>query len=364
MANAVGKLGHRIPISGNIDPVSPYSGYLLMDVDYFSFECPMNAKSGNPNNARSMFAFKMADALHRPAMIMGSGEDHAFVQDNNLPGMIRSWVAEAYAFGNYFTAPYYLWANRNGKSYSYQPRSNQELAPLYQFIKAHGSLFDGYSAKSKTALVLAYKSYAQNQSNIISLAKELADKSIQFDVVIAGDDVLGLHLTSSQLAGYDNLIVPDGSLLSVNDSAIINGSGKKIVNNVNNFDKSSQIVINGVATIRSTLRAVKDDNIKPIVVHLLNGDYDLSTDSFNNIKNFVIVIPKKLLDNPVSQVKYVRPPSWSSRALSVTSTFQDELLDFKSTDDSILITVPSLDIWGILVISARSIPAIRNVKVL
>lgn len=348
---ALGKLGQRVPVGGNIDPTAPYSGYLLINVDYYSFECAMNAKSGNPNNGRSLFSYKIADALQRPAVIMGSGEDHAFVQDNNLPGMIRAWVAEAYAFGNYFSAPYYLWAYKNGVSYSYQPRSSQEFAPLYQFIKNHGSLFDDYSTVSKTALVLAYKNYAQYQTQIVSLTKKLADESIPFDVVIAGDDVLGLHLSVSQLKKYDNLIVPDYGLLSVDDITVINDSGKTIVNNVDYLDISSQLKIKGATGIRATLRAVKNDNTKPVVVHLLNGDYDVITDTCSGKHKFVVSIPKILLKNIVTKVKYVRPPSWSTRALSVTRNYPDAELVFTSTDDTIEISVPLLDVWGILVLS-------------
>ena len=358
-SNALAKLGHRIPVSGNIDPASQDAGRLFMDVDYFSFECSMNAKFGNPNNGISLFSYKMADTLKRPAVVMGSGGDHAFIQDNNLPGMIRCWVAEAYAFGNYFMAPYRLWAYSPSKgSYTYQPRSRAELSPVYKFIKNHAYLFDDYQVVASTALVLGYIGYVQskeNKENIVSLAKNLADQSIPFDIIIAGDNVLGLRLSAPHLTQYDNLIVPDGSILSTEDSAVLQkmkDNGKAIVNNIDKLDKSSQIVIKGVSLIRATLRAKKGDTAKTAVVHLLNGDYNVNTDTCNSKQNFVIIIPKKLLKNStVQHVKYIRPPSWESRALSVTNEYPDVVLDFSSTVDSIEVTIPLLDVWGILVLS-------------
>lgn len=354
-SNAVAKLGQRIPLGANLDPTYQYSGRLLMDVDYYSFECTMNAKSGNPFGGDSLLAFKMADALRRPAALMGSGEDHAFVQDNNLPGMIRCWIAEAHAFGNYFMAPYKLWAYTPAKgSYSYQPRSNRQLAPMYQFIRNHAYLFDDYQVVAPTAFALSYTSYLRNKKGASVVVKNLSDQSIPFNIVIAGDDVLGLHLSTSQLAVYENLIVPDGSILSTEDSAVLQSmknSGKALVKDPGALNKSSQIVINGVTGVRATLRAVRNDNTKPVVVHMINGDYDVGTDSCSKKQDFIISIPKKLLTKPVSQVNYVRPPSWDSRALSVTNEYPDVALDFIDVGASIEITVPFLDVWGILVLS-------------
>ena len=152
--------GKRIPVSGNINPGSRVSGRLFLAVDYFSCECGMQAKTGFLDNARSLFAFKVADALKRSAAIMGSGGDHAFIQEKNLPGMIRCWVAEAYAFGNYFMAPYRLWAYTPEKgAHSYRPRHKSKLAPMYQFIRRHADLFDDYEVVSRVAVVHSYEAY-------------------------------------------------------------------------------------------------------------------------------------------------------------------------------------------------------------
>jgi len=355
-SHALGKLGQRVPVSGNIDPTSPYSGYLLMRVDYYSFECPLNAKSHNPYNGNSLVAFKMADALGRPAALMGTGEDHAFIQDNNLPGMIRCWIAEAYAYGNYFMAPYRLWAYTPSKgSYAYQPRSKGEIAPLYQFIKKHAALFDDYQAVAPNAFVLSYAKYIKNKKNIVACIKKLADQNIPFDIIIADNDILRLHLSPEQLVKYDNLIVPDGSILSLEDAAVLKEmkkAGHKIVSNADDLNKSLRITFQGTAGIRAILRTVPNDSGRPIIVHMLNGDYDIKTDSCIKKKNFTISIPKALLQQrDIRTVKYVRPPSWSTRALSVTNEYPDAILDFKPSSDSIQVVVPHLDVWGILVIS-------------
>jgi hypothetical protein len=350
------KLDQRVPFSGNIDPASPSDGRLLLDVDYYSFECSMNATSGRPNNGYSLLSYKFADALKRPAVAMGSGGDHAFVAENNLLGLLRCWMAEAYAFGNYFMAPYSLWANSNAKgAYWYTQKNSKEIAPLYQFVKSHNYLFDSYEVIAPIALVVSYSSYVQGRTNIYDLTKTLADKSIPFEIVIAGDDVLGLHLSTSQLAGYSNLILPDGSMLCVDDAMAVQrmkNAGKSIVKKIEDLDKASQIRIQGVTGVRATLRAVKNDNVKPVVVHMLNDDYNVSSDSCKTKINFTIKIPKQLLQNrAIKEVKYIRPPSWVSKGVSEPIYYTDVALDFRDAVDFIEIMVPSLDVWGILALS-------------
>ena len=349
---ALRRLNRRVPVGANLDPAYQYGGRLLTEVDYFSFECDMNASTGKPYNGRSLLSYKMADALKRPAVLMGSGSDHAYIKHRNLPGMIRAWVAEAYAFGNYFVAPYHLWAySETVGPHSYKPRSNEELAPMYQFVKNNRHLFDNYHAIARTALVVSYAAYTENRADILRSVMSLARENIPFEIVIAGDNILGIHLSRSQLARYDNFVLPPGSMLSIEDAAVLAETQKLIVSDPVSLDRASKIKIRGTAGIRANLTGARTNNTKPIVVHILNEDYDVNTDCFSPKKNFVVVLPTQLLGGTVTGIKYVRPPSWKSGALSPTDVYPDKMLDFTYKEGAIEVLVPHLDLWGILAIS-------------
>jgi hypothetical protein len=347
------KLDRRVPIGANLSPASSHVGFFGPELDYFSFECRMKASSGIPNGGESLLAYKMADALKRPAVAMGTGTDHAFVQENHLPGMVRYWIAEAYAFGNYFMAPYELWAYSSLRgSYSYRPRNSKELAPVMQFIKSRAHLFDDYKPVARTALVLSYPSHVAGRTDFAATVKDLANQNIPFEIVIVGDDTFGFRLSENRLSGYDCLLVPAGSILTEEDSttlANIKASGKLVVHSVDDVDKSSQLIIQGVKGIRATLRAKTNNSGSTAVLHLLNSDYNLKTDSYNYKHDFIVKVPKKLLKNPnIRQVKFIRSPSWPSDSSPDLIQHEDTDIVFQSAGSAIEIRVPFLDIWGIL----------------
>jgi len=352
--------GKRIPISGNINPISKISGRLFNLVDYFSCECDMQAKTGTLENARSLFAFKVADALKRPAAIMGNGGDHAFIQEKNLPGIIRCWIAEAYAFGNYFMAPYRLWAYTPEKgSHNYRPRHKSELAPMYQFIKHHADLFDNYEVTSRVALLDSYESYRKGSKSVGILVNKLADLNVPFDIVIAGDDILNVHLTKSQLKKYDMVIVPSDALLASVDSVMLKqftASGGVVIDDIKKLDMSTQIRIMGAERIRATLRSVPSDPGRPVVVHLLNRDYDVNYDCCQAKSDFTVRIPKKLLGKrEIHNAVYVRPNSWEPKKKGYFLRPQKKMPDldlvWEDSQNYVEVKIPVLDVWGIIILS-------------
>ena len=351
--------GKRIPASGNINPASRSSGRLFTEIDYFSCECAMGANTGILNKGKSLLAFKVADSLKRPASIMGSGGDHAFIQEKNLPGMIRCWIAEAYAFGNYFMASYRLWAYTPEKgSHSYRPRHKSELAPMYQFIRRHADLFDDYEVVSRVALVHSYEAYRKGSKSVGTLVNQLADLNAPFEIIIAGDKVLKVHLTESQLKKYDIIIVPSDAILTNVDSAALEqfkADGGILIDEIKKLDFSTQIRIVGAKRIRATLRSVPTDLSRPVIVHLLNRNYDVDSDSCQIQNDFIVRIPKKLLDGrQIQKVRYVRPNSWEPKKkeyfLRPQKKMPDLDLTFETSDDYIEVRVPEFDVWGIVVL--------------
>lgn len=359
MAHALRLRGRLIPVSGNISPASSSQGRLILEVDYYCCECGMRADKGDLDHGMSLLVYKSADALGRPAAIMGSGGDHAFVMEKHLPGMVRCWVAEAYAFGNYFCAPYRLWAyNKEKGSHHYRPRDKTELAPVYDFIRKHADLLDGYSAAARVGVLHSYALFRRNARPIEGIVAQLADRSVPFQLVVAGDEYLPTHLDPKRLERLDVLLVPKAAILAPEDAKAVEqfkASGKKVVDQVDAIPHAMAIQVGGAKRVRATLR-LSSQPARPAVIHLLNRDYDLPSDGCRPQGPLVLRVPKNLLDGKtVRQARYVVAPVWPAKAPGdgprrpVDST--ETRLQVVDRGDSLEIGVPRLELWGIVVLS-------------
>jgi len=350
--------GHFL-VSGNVDPSYPQNGYLLKLVDYFSCEVNMRASSGSLIDSDSLVVYKIADSLKKPAAIMGHGVDNAFISEKNLPGLMRSWIAEAYANGHFFMPPYRLWTYTSQKGPGlFFPKDKNEYAPLYAFVKQRKELFDSYESETNVGLVVSYISYRKNQDPIKNIIRTLARMNIPFDVLIAGDEILQQNLSDYNLAKYKTLLVlRDGQLTPEDRNALdtFENEGGKVLYDLSALDSLPKIDVQPENKVRVTLRSSSDQS-RPYVAHLLNTDYDLSRDSCDIKKDFTVRIPKKLLRNKeITSVQYVRPNTWGPKLPNIVTremqSFQDVQLSHSMTGNYFEIKVPYLDIWGILVIS-------------
>lgn len=358
IAHALRERGGRVPVSGNISPASTSQGRLILEVDYYCCECGMGADKGDLDKGQSLLTYKLADALGRPAAIMGSGDDHAFVQEKHLPGMVRCWIAEAYAFGNHFCAPYRLWAYTKEKgSHHYSPRDRAELAPLYDFIQQRADLLDGYSAPARVGVIHSYTLFRRDAGTITALVRELADQSIPFQIAVAGDEQLPTHLDANQLARFDALILPPSAILTAEDAAAIEqfkASGKSVLHKASELPETLVIHAVDAPRVRLTLR-LSDRPDGPATLHLLNRDYDLAADQCRQKGPFMVRIPAILVNGKaVRQARYVAAPRWPAKdaadgprpPVAVT----ESLLPVTARGDWLEIEVPWLDLWGILVL--------------
>ena len=357
MAYAIQVRGKQVPVSGNINPASTVQGRMFLTCDYYCCECDMGAKTGALDKGSSLLAFKLADALGRPVSIMGSGGDHAFLQERHLPGMLRCWAAEAYAHGNYFSAPYYLWAYTPEKgSHGYRPRDTTELAPLYQFIKHHTALFDGYESVARLAVVYSYELARRKPGSSSGLIRRLASANVPFDLVIAGDEQLDIHLDADRLARYDAIVVPTDAALERTDANTLKqyeAAGGRLLPETAELPHATALCLTGASSVCATLRTA---NTRPVVIHLLNRDYDNQRDACTPKGPFTLQVPKVLLSGVgLRRAKYVQPPLWNPKAADDSARPMNESpeveLSVTGTQDHWEIAVPSLDFWGVVVVS-------------
>ncbi|NOZ22336.1 MAG: hypothetical protein GXP25_14750, partial [Planctomycetes bacterium] len=97
-------VGHPLMLSVNSSCSSPQSLVIAPQLSYFCGEVHHGAeksKWGPQQNWKlePVWTFKLADAVNRPQCATGAGWDWAYVAEHKKPGLVRTWIAQDYAFG-------------------------------------------------------------------------------------------------------------------------------------------------------------------------------------------------------------------------------------------------------------------------
>ena len=95
--------GRPLPIGANAGLLWPRHLGDYQALDLFSAETDHHAV-GRRFTDQPLVAYRLADAVRRPYAATASGGDWAFIQEHQTPGLVRGWVALAYAAGHAFMA--------------------------------------------------------------------------------------------------------------------------------------------------------------------------------------------------------------------------------------------------------------------
>jgi hypothetical protein len=337
---------------------------IFFELDYTAPETKMGASSGKLDNSenRSLFTFKNTESLRRPVAIMGSGHDHDYIKKNDLPGMVRGWIAEAYAHGNYFLAPHKLWAidSDGDGTHHYEPSDHKMFSSLYAFIKDHSELFDGYECAAKVGLVSSFEDYQNDSSPAEKLTYELSRENVDLDLLFAGNDALPIKIDKNRLKQYNYVVLPPNSSLSEVDQKTIQQYAQtgKVIKSINEIGNEVKIDLPGENMVRATMRKHSSDKKKPYVLHLLNRDYDMSADSCRVKKNFKINIPDSLVEyGKITKVVFHQPLSLQDKKTAQGArSYSDnptKEINYSHWNNGVTLSIPELDLWGLVVIYAN-----------
>ena len=239
----------------------------------------------------TVFVYKMGDALGRPLACTAFGWDWAYVSEHNRHGLVRTWVAQAYAFGHLLMAPHHQWAYTKSKGTHHYDPEPEEFAPLYRFVREHANLFDDYDAVTEVAVLYSSRAFRQWHRDGLGVSEWLAAQNIPFDLVLAGDDWLPVTFTADQLARYKTIIVTDDAELDTAQKAVLAEFESKTVrfslpeDGEANLPKAAQsilasapISVTGAEGITVVPRN-RQDPAAPVVCHVLNRNYDPGSDA-------------------------------------------------------------------------------------
>ena len=179
--------------------------------------------------------------------------------------------------------------------------------------------------------------------------------NVPFDVLLSFGDNAELRLTIDALKNYSHIMIPNADSLDKRDKELLessNNAGFKIIRNIEDA-KLLQINVPGHSNVSVFLR----NKMGRIVVHVLNKDYSLDRDACDAKKNVSLCIPKMYLDGTIKNITYFAPPALSPKFGAQKRSLGNAerlILSGVILGDQLVVTIPNLDMWGIIEIeSAR-----------
>ena len=336
---AEGVAGHPLALCVNSAVSGPDDLMIAPVVTFFSGEVEHEAGSGKLS-AVPIWTYKLGDALGRPVACTAAGWDWAFVKEHDKPGLVRAWIAQAYAFGHQFMPPVHQWCYTQEKgTHWYDPRP-EEFAYLCRFVREHADLFDGYDPVEHVGLLYSSAAFRRWHMQAKQACADLAMKNVPFRLVLAGDDWLPSRLKPEDLGGLKAVVVTEPTDLDPAQQAVLEGARARLVAWPNEQRLSelapTEIVVEGASNVTAVPRARKGDAQAPFVCHLVNRNYVPDSDSLQAQRNFTVRLSRSLFGADIARATLYAPGKESVQVA------------VERLPEGCAISVPELDLWAVL----------------
>jgi hypothetical protein len=329
-------VGRTVPFGANAGLLWPrhLSDYLTLDL--FSAETDHHA-AGRTLTDLPLIAYRMADAVQRPYAATASGGDWAFIKEQNLPGLVRAWIALSYAAGHCFMAPHRQWCYTPEKGTHWYAGPKETFAPLYQFVRSHADLLDGYESHADVGIVLPHRGLLKNPQRWFDICTKLSAKGVSYRLLLAGDEIVDHALSAQDLTACRTLLVPErANLLPADRVRVAQRVAKGAC-----YATVSELLAQTTPAVRveapGQVRALLRIKSGAAVLHLLNYQYDAARDDVQVLNDVSVLLNLSQLGVPhTTSFRWVRPDTEAISLRLYGSRVQ----------------VPTLGLWGLLVFGA------------
>ena len=338
--------GGPLALCVNSNITDPHALMIAPQLTFFCCEVGHDAAARKVPLA-PVYAYKLADGVGRPVASTASGQDWAYVAEQKLPGLVRTWIAMGYAFGHHFMAPHRQWCYTEKKGTHWYTGPAEEYAWMYQFARQNARLLDRYEAVAPVAVVYDNAARRRGQADVRPICTALAGKNIPFTVIVAGDDWLDYRLDATKLAGFKAVILA-GPLAG--DEA-----QRKLLNQVRAAGRlvtwpdakrleqlvPAPLLVEGPGDMLVVPRAIPGEPrgypAAPVVVHLLNRGYDGSKNATVPQENVTLRLRHDLFGGRKFAKAVLHAPKTEPRALEISGDGQYTI-----------VKVPQLVLWAIV----------------
>jgi len=290
--------------------------------------------------------YKLADGLDRPVTSTASGWDWAYIMENNLPGLVRTWTAVSYAFGHNLMAPHRQWCYTKEKGTHWYSGPTEAYAPLYRFVREHADVLDDFEAVGRVAVVYDNHSLRMNKGNIERIVTSLAEANWPFRVLVQGDDWLpGYTIDKATVEPFDKVIIP-GDLQPSDELKLVldhaRTSGKLVswssTDSLNSLGVNPiQVSSPGPVFVTPRVKATSEETA--MAIHLVNRQYDGEKDKMAPLTNVTISVAAEILPGPVEACRSAKIHSYGKEDLVVV---------VKPEGKNLVIPIPELDLWSVV----------------
>jgi len=336
--------GRPLPMSANagVPHIAHLSDYRALD--FLSCEVEQRASELKPYDGVA-FAYRMAEALGRPVAGTASGWDWSVINDKRLSGLVRLWIAQAYALGHFFMAPHHQWCYTQEKGTHWYEGPTEEYAWLFRAVRDHASLFDGYETVADVGLLVAAGAYREGKHEAEEAAAALTRANIPYRVFLAGDDALPCTLSVDELRSVRTLVVSHREALSAVDRAELDARAAD--GGVIDWQGAEALLaaiprpirVRGGNSVWAIPRANPTDEAAPKVIHLVNRDYDAASDTVTPLADVSVEVDPALFgcEGFARAVLHPMAPPGEPRDLPLTMG-----------GGAATVGVPELGMWAII----------------
>ena len=306
-----------------------------------------------------IYTFKLADGLGRLLAITGVPRAFEPCRLNDRPGHIRLWIAQAYAHGHVFMAPDKMWTLRYaGEPDRWYHSKIGDYEPLYHFIRDYPELFDGYESVATVALIFsndAVRQYlgdrlssghlgGQNRSaprtDLAEACFALSRANVPFHLIVAGDDWVEDRLLKTDLAPYRAVVRFEPSFLTAEQESKLLSAGDRLITWSGANDLLARVGgavrVAGAENISVQLRQMPDQPDAPVICHLLNSNYDLTTDTYESLRDVELTIAGDLMDREFTRATLYAPGEAPRE------------IECRAIGIDTKVSLPNLDMWAII----------------
>ncbi|MHC4251306.1 MAG: hypothetical protein ACYS9X_19475, partial [Planctomycetota bacterium] len=331
--------GERVPVGTNAYNLSPTQISDSHHADYFANE----VQHWGVEDRIPPFVYRLGDALGKPVFSTGSGDGWARADETGCVVRLHRWIATAHAFGHHFMNAWKRWgfSKETGTRWCVTPVSMFE--EICGFIAENAELFDDYEPVAQVGLLYSNRACLRNKWGVRDAAREFHYANVPFGLAVAGDDWLKRELTEAELSRFELVVVPEPAMLEGAQGALVESwrrKGKAVTwtNAAEVLARVKPLVaVEDAPKVWALPRRIPSRPGAPVVIHLLNQDYDEKADAMRGKVGFKVRVRNALLPGGARRKVTLFAPGAEPKPAAIAVE-----------GDDLVVTVPTLELWGIL----------------
>jgi hypothetical protein len=290
---------------------------------------------------------KLAEALGKWYTPTPAPRSWQAIMEKNLTGLLRQWSALSYANGSALRYPRKGWVFSAATPWYYPPQ--EAFEPLYRFVRTHRELFDDYEAVKQVGVLFTQDTGGGGgpyYSPLKHVCAGLVQANVPFGFAVAGNEMLPNRLTGDEASRFELMLIPEPARLIDGQQAI-----------VDRWKRENKAV---AIPLAASVEAVVRDRVRPlvslagpssvwlfarrthggagsVVCHLVGSDFDAATNRVRPQRNVVVRLRHALFGGrPVQRVTYHQVEG------------APQPLATSADGDATVVTVPLVELWGLL----------------